>query len=168
MSDVFASPHQTFLSLGSNLGEKVENLRRAREELTRLGVHIQKASLLYQTEPVDYKDQDWFLNQVLQAGTPFGPEQLLDCCLQVEADLGRERRIPKGPRLMDIDVLLYDRIILNLPRVQIPHPRMHLRRFVLEPLVAIAPGVFHPTFQKTVSALLKECQDQSMVVELDD
>ena len=168
MADERTPLHQAYLSLGSNLGDKAENLRRAREKLAHRGIQIQRVSLLYQTEPVDYKDQDWFLNQVLQIVTFLEPEPLPDFCLQVESDLGRVRRVPRGPRLIDIDVLLYDRIILNLPRVQIPHSRLHLRRFVLEPLVAIAPDALHPTFQKTASILLRECQDPSMVVRFDD
>jgi len=167
MGDVLVFPHQAFLSLGSNLGNKVENLKRACEKLTLKGVQVQRASLLYHTEPVDYEDQGWFLNQVVQVGTLSEALQLLGFCLEVETELGRERTIPKGPRLIDIDVLLYDQIILNLPMVQIPHPRMHLRRFVLEPLVTIAPDVIHPAFQKTVSRLLKECRDPAQVIRLD-
>ncbi len=117
------------------MGDKAKNLEHARERLSLKGLQVEKASLLYHTEPVDYEDQDWFLNQVLQVGTLVGPQQLLNFCLEAESDLGRERRISRGPRLIDIDVLLYDQIILNLPELQIPHPRMHLRRFVLEPLV---------------------------------
>jgi 2-amino-4-hydroxy-6-hydroxymethyldihydropteridine diphosphokinase len=160
--------HRAYLSLGSNLGEKAENLRLARKELTRRGLYIQKASSLYKTEPVDYLAQDWFLNQGLQAGTNFAPDQLLDCCLQVETHLGRERRVVKGPRLIDIDILLYDETIIKSARLEIPHPRMHLRRFVLEPLAAIAPSAFHPLLKKTVSALLRDCQDSSVVLKLAD
>ena len=167
MSDALLSPHQAFLSLGSNLGDKAENLKRAREKLILKGLQVQKSSLLYHTEPVDYEDQDWFFNQILQVGTLVGPEQLLDFCSEVESELGRERQIPRGPRLIDIDVLLYDRIIVNSLKVQIPHPRMHLRRFVLEPLASISPDVLHPGFQKTVSALLKECRDPGQIKKLD-
>jgi 2-amino-4-hydroxy-6-hydroxymethyldihydropteridine diphosphokinase len=161
------TPHQAFLSLGSNLGEKAENLKRAREELSLKGVQLQKATWLYHTEPVDYEDQDWFLNQILQVGTPVEPRELLNFCLEVESDLGRERWIPQGPRLIDIDILLYDRIILNLPDLQIPHPRMHLRRFILEPLVTLAPDVLHPVLRKTISVLLRECRDPAKVIKLD-
>jgi 2-amino-4-hydroxy-6-hydroxymethyldihydropteridine diphosphokinase len=167
MSEVLVLPHQAFLSLGSNLGDKAGNLERAREKLSLKGLQLLKTSSLYHTEPVDYEDQDWFLNQVLQVGTLAGPEELLNFCLEAESELGRERRIPRGPRLIDIDVLLYDQIILNLPEVQIPHPRMHLRRFVLEPLVTLAPDVLHPAFRKTVSTLLKECRDPAQVMKLD-
>ena len=168
MSHSPAIHHWAFLSLGSNLGEKAENLWRARKELTRRGLCIQKTSSLYRTEPVDYLDQDWFLNQGLQASTDLVPDQLLDCCLQVETNLGRERRIAKGPRLIDIDILLYDETIFKSAGLEIPHPRMHLRRFVLEPLAAIAPSAFHPSLKKTVSALLRDCQDPSLVVKLTD
>jgi 2-amino-4-hydroxy-6-hydroxymethyldihydropteridine diphosphokinase len=82
--------------------------------------------------------------------------------------LGRERRIPRGPRLIDIDVLLYDQIILSLPELQIPHPRMHLRRFVLEPLLTLAPDLLHPGFRKTISTLLEECRDPAKVMKFDD
>ena len=168
MSDVLVSPHQAFLSLGSNLGDKAENLKHACERLSLKGLQVEKASVLYHTEPVDYKDQDWFLNQVLQVGAHVGPQQLLHFCLEVDSDLGRERRIPRGPRLIDIDVLLYDQIILNLPELQIPHPRMHLRRFVLEPLLTLAPDVLHPGLRKTISTLLEECRDPANVRKLDD
>lgn len=166
MADERAPRHEAYLSLGSNLGDKAENLSRAREELAHRGIQILQASSLYQTEPVDYKDQDWFLNQVLQVSTFLEPEPLLDGCLQVETDLGRVRQVLRGPRLIDIDLLLYNHLSLNLPNLQIPHPRLHLRRFVLEPLAAIAPDVVHPILQKTVSALLEECLDMSKVVRL--
>lgn len=167
MTDDLFFPHRAFLSLGSNLGDKAKNLEHARERLSLKGLQVEKASLLYHTEPVDYEDQDWFLNQVLQVGTLLGPQQLLNFCLEAESYLGRKRRISKGPRLIDIDVLLYDQIILNLPELQIPHPRMHLRRFVLEPLVTVAPDFLHPGFRKTITTLLEECRDPARVERLD-
>ncbi len=167
MADEPTPRHEAYLSLGSNLGDNAENLSRAREELAHRGIQILRASSLYQTEPVDYKDQDWFLNQVLQVSTLLEPEPLLDGCLELETDLGRVRQVPRGPRLIDIDLLLYDHLSLNLPNLQIPHPRLHLRRFVLEPLAAIAPDVVHPILQKSISVLLEECLDPSKVVKLD-
>jgi 2-amino-4-hydroxy-6-hydroxymethyldihydropteridine diphosphokinase len=163
MDHPFPLSHRVFLCLGSNLGGKFDNLKRASEELSRRELQIQKASPIYQTEPVDCLNQDWFLNQILQANTRLSPEILLECCLEVETDLGRERLFPKGPRSIDIDVLLYGDLIINTPKIQIPHPRMHLRRFVLEPLATIAPEMVHPTTQKTISTLLSECQDRSSV-----
>ena len=160
--------HRAVLSLGSNLGEKHENLSRVREHLGLHGLQIERASSLYETEPVDLRDQDWFLNQVIAVATDLEPEPLLECCLEVEAEMGRIRRIPRGPRLIDVDLLLYDQVILKLPHLEIPHARMHLRRFVLKPLAEIAPDLIHPLFKKNVTRLLEECPDTSLVVKLDD
>lgn len=126
-----------------------------------------RQSSLYETEPVDFLDQDWFLNSVAEIETELGAEELMRLLLAVERSMGRERRIPKGPRSIDIDVLLYGDDIVRSPELKIPHPRMTERRFVLAPLAEIAPDVRHPVFQKTIAELLALTPDQSEVRRYD-
>jgi 2-amino-4-hydroxy-6-hydroxymethyldihydropteridine diphosphokinase len=152
------------LGLGSNLGNRELNLDRAIRYLTQLDLQIVKTSSIYSTEPVDEKNQDWFLNQVISAETTLEPEPLLIECLRIEERLGRKRRAPKGPRTIDIDILLYNRWVLEKENLSIPHPRLHLRRFVLVPLAEIAPQVIHPILLTPISALLESCPDRSQVV----
>jgi 2-amino-4-hydroxy-6-hydroxymethyldihydropteridine diphosphokinase len=159
--------HVTFLSLGSNLNDKRLHLAAAIEQL-RARMRIEDISPIYATEPVDFKDQDWFLNQVLKASTTLTPRQLLNCCLSIERSLGRERRVPKGPRTIDIDVLFFNDEIIKTDDLQIPHPRLHLRRFVLEPLVLLAPDWVHPGLNESVAALLGKCPDSSRVIVVDE
>lgn len=156
--------HEIFLSLGSNLGDKRLYLREAIHELEISGVNVLQASSIYVTEPVDFTQQDWFLNQVLGASTTLLPEELLLRCLAAEQKLGRERQIPKGPRKIDIDILLYDEFVITSETLQIPHPRMHLRRFVLEPLVLLAPDLVHPVLKESFATLLAKCTDASRVM----
>ena len=129
--------HRTFLGLGSNLGNREQHLHLAGRSLAHAGIQILKVSSIYATEPVDFKNQDWFLNQVISAETLLEPGHLLACCLKVEQTLGRERTVPKGPRNIDVDILLYNHRVIENPGLTIPHPRLHLRRFVLVPLAAI-------------------------------
>lgn len=142
-----------YLSLGSNLGDREANLRAAITRIRTLG-DVTAVSSLYETEPVDFLDQPWFLNCVILLETGLSPRPLLDRLLAVERDMGRQRLQPKGPRLIDIDVLLYGDEIISEPSLTVPHPGMHERRFVLEPLVEIAPDVRHPLFQKSAADLL--------------
>lgn len=148
--------HLAYLGLGSNLQEKSANLRRAGEWLQTETTRIVRMSSLYRTSPVDYLQQDWFLNQILEVKTDLSPEALLDQCLQVENRLGRQRQIPKGPRVIDIDLLFYDDRILNSPRLVVPHPRIAERKFILVPMAEIAPGFLHPVLKKTMRELLAE------------
>ena len=152
-----------YLSLGSNIGDRAANIARALEGLSRRGVRITRESSMYETEPVEFREQDWFLNSVAEAETDLSPPELMKAILAVECTLGRERRIPKGPRIIDIDILLYGAEVIRTPKVEIPHPRMAARRFVLVPLAEIAPDAMHPVLQKTVTQLLTQTSDRSAV-----
>jgi len=160
--------HVAFLSLGSNVGDTRHHLRAARHALAALGVSVEEASPCYVTEPVDFKDQPWFLNQVIRVRTDLTPKKLLEACLRTEHEQGRRRDTAKGPRTLDIDILLYDDLILLDPELQIPHPRIPWRRFVLEPLAALAPEKMHPILRDTFERLLARCQDSSRVERLEE
>jgi 2-amino-4-hydroxy-6-hydroxymethyldihydropteridine diphosphokinase len=142
-----------YLSLGSNLGNREANLRDAIARLGSLGTVVATSSF-YETEPVDFLDQPWFLNCVVLLETDLSPQTVLQRLLESERAMGRERRQPKGPRLIDIDILLFGDEVIHEPGLTIPHPALHERRFVLEPLVEIAPDVIHPVLKNTSSELL--------------
>jgi 2-amino-4-hydroxy-6-hydroxymethyldihydropteridine diphosphokinase len=203
-----------YLGLGSNLGDRESNLRKAIEQIGSLGLIVVRSSSIYETEPVGYRDQPWFLNQVVevrticeliedsqqsrkgqegpaempatQAGDSVLPEAetnhrssgplrqaeaLLSELLHIEAVMGRERHIPNGPRVIDIDLLLFGELIVgadssegkSVGQIRVPHPRMHLRRFVLEPLCEIAPDLVHPVLRRTCRELLAVVDDRSVV-----
>lgn len=160
--------HIAFLSLGSNLGDTCQHLKTARHALQALGILVEESSPFYVTEPVDFRDQPWFLNQVICIRTDLTPLDLLDACLKIEHEQGRRREIAKGPRTLDIDILLYDDLVLQDPRLQIPHPRIPERRFVLEPLAALAPDSVHPVLRETFERLLARCKDNSRVERLEE
>ncbi len=136
--------HTVHLSLGSNLGDRAGNLRAAIAVLPGVGVRVAKVSSLYETEPVDYLEQPWFLNCVVEAETSLAPLDLLHALRGIEAQRGSQKEFAKGPRLLDMDILLYGDETIELPELQIPHPRMLLRNFVLAPLAEIAPALKHP------------------------
>jgi 2-amino-4-hydroxy-6-hydroxymethyldihydropteridine diphosphokinase len=147
-------PNIVYLSLGSNEGDRIANLRAAIQALATIG-QVTAVSSFYETEPVEYTRQPWFVNCALALNTDKTPQQLLSAILQLERELGR-RRSPKqlkGPRLIDIDILLFDAAIIDTADLQIPHPAMHQRRFVLQPLAEIAPGQLHPVVKRTVREL---------------
>src|SRR5215216_779587 len=140
-------PSTLYLGLGSNLGDREANLREAIERIRGLGLEVIRASSIYETEPVGYADQPWFLNQVIEVNldSQFSVSDLLRALLEIEREMGRERTIANGPRVIDIDILIYGEVeIADPPRLILPHPRMHERRFVLEPLSEIAPDLIHP------------------------
>lgn len=142
-----------YLSLGSNLGDRAANLDAAVEELAKLGTVVAQSSI-YETEPMEVERQPWFLNSVIALETELMPKQLLSRVLGIEQKMGRRRTQPKGPRIIDIDVLLFAGSIIDTSSLTVPHPAMHQRRFVLEPLAEIAPDVRHPVFKKSVKELL--------------
>ncbi|HLF83836.1 MAG TPA: 2-amino-4-hydroxy-6-hydroxymethyldihydropteridine diphosphokinase [Blastocatellia bacterium] len=190
-----------YLGLGSNLGDREANLREAIARIKALGLEVVRESSIYETEPVGFADQPWFLNQVIEttilAGltSEHGPvpgdpetiatmqaEALLSDLLQIEHEMGRERVVANGPRAIDVDLLLFGDMIIghleedithskevkeglsiNLTGIVVPHPRMHLRRFVLEPLCEIAPDIVLPVQRKTCREMLAGLDDDSVV-----
>ena len=144
-----------YLSLGSNIGDRAENLRLAVERLAEADVRVLRCSKIYETEPVDYLNQAWFLNQVVEAETTLFPLQLLSRTGRIERDLGRKRTVKKGPRTLDIDILFYAAAVVETARLTIPHPRIAERRFVLAPLAEIAPELRHPLTHRSVRQMLE-------------
>ena len=143
---------QVYLSLGSNVGERAANLRTAIARLGKLG-RVTAVSSFYETEPVEFAAQPWFLNCAVELDTEKMPKQLLAAILDIEKEMGRRRVQKKGPRTLDIDILLFGNSIIKMQGLTIPHPAMHERRFVLEPLAEIAPEARHPVFKRTVREL---------------
>jgi len=127
-----------YIGIGSNLGDREQNLHAAREGISAAGLHIARASSIYETAPRDLPDQPWFLNQVVEAETELLPLQLLGKLQKIEKALGRRRVVAKGPRVIDLDILLYGRAVIRHAGLEIPHPRMIERRFVLEPLAELS------------------------------
>src|SRR5882724_3091628 len=144
-----------YLSLGSNLGDRSANLRAAIERLGEAGA-IRSVSGFYETEPVELRDQPWFLNCVVVLETRDTPRALLKKVLAIEREMGRLRMKDKGPRSIDIDLLLFGDRVVEERGLKIPHPAMHQRRFVLEPLAEIAPEALHPLLRKTARELLAD------------
>ena len=143
-----------YLSLGSNLGDPAANLNAAIAGLRALG-DVVAVSSFYETEPIDFAAQPWFLNCAIKVDTEKMPKQLMSGILDLEKEMGRRRQHQqkKGPRIIDIDILLFGNSIIETKGLTIPHPEMHQRRFVLEPLAEIAPEVRHPVFKRTVREL---------------
>ncbi|MCI0489948.1 MAG: 2-amino-4-hydroxy-6-hydroxymethyldihydropteridine diphosphokinase [Blastocatellia bacterium] len=173
-----AQSPRIYICLGANLGDRESNLSEAQRRIEELGCAIIRASSLYETEPVGLADQPWFLNQVIEvradSGFDFSPDgaaELLGALLRIERRMGRRRTVPDGPRIIDIDLLLFGEMIIDANpltnaaevKITVPHPRMHLRRFVLEPLCEIAPRLVHPQIGRTIGELLAEVEDASTV-----
>ncbi|HXL23305.1 MAG TPA: 2-amino-4-hydroxy-6-hydroxymethyldihydropteridine diphosphokinase [Candidatus Dormibacteraeota bacterium] len=152
-----------YLSLGSNVGEREKNLRDAIAALPGAGARVTRVSSLYETEPVDFTEQPWFLNCVVEAETQLPALELLHALRAIEAHAGSKKEFAKGPRLLDIDILVYDNATMDTPELQVPHPRMTQRRFVLVPLAELAPELRHPSWNATVGEMLARLQDRSAV-----
>jgi 2-amino-4-hydroxy-6-hydroxymethyldihydropteridine diphosphokinase len=160
-------PQTAYLSLGSNISDREANLRAAIAALSEAGVKVARVSSFYETEPVDFLEQPWFLNCVVEAQTELEPIALLGALRNIETQMGSKKEFAKGPRLIDLDILLYGDETIATPELQVPHPRMLLRRFVLEPLAEIAPNLKHPSWNGTAADLLERLTDQSQVRRFD-
>ena len=154
---------RAYLCLGSNLAGRRRSIERALEEIRAEGVEVTRVSSLYESEPVDVTNQPWFLNCVAEVESELMPLQLLHRMQRVEQRLGRRRGVRRGPRTIDIDILLFGNHIVHTPVLTIPHPRMTERRFVLEPMRELAPELRHPVSRRTMTELLSEVRDRSRV-----
>lgn len=152
-----------FVALGSNLGERERNLEGGLRALADRGVVPRRRSALYLTEPVGGPPQGWYLNAVAEVETALSPMGVLDACLGAESEHLRVRTVKDAPRTLDLDLLLFGEVVRPAGPLELPHPRMHLRRFVLVPLAEIAPDVRHPVLGLSVRELLARCPDTSQV-----
>ena len=146
-----------YIGIGSNLGDKLHNCRHSINRISKLpGYSVTKSSAIFKTEPDGVTGQDWYINCVAQIETGEGPYQLLKNLLNIEAEMGRVREKKWGPRIIDLDILLFNQEIVSSNGLSIPHPLLHKRRFVLEPLAQLAPDVVHPVLQQTIEQLRKK------------
>ncbi len=162
--------HRVYLSVGSNMGVKLDNCLKGIRHLLGTGhCRLLKMSRFYRTSPVDFTDQAWFVNAAVMIGTQLDPVALLDQLLAIQQGMGRKTdSVRFGPRIVDLDILLFDDRILQTPRLAVPHPRMHKRAFVLQPICDINPAVIHPVMGKTAAQLLEGLEDDEQRVVLLD
>lgn len=161
--------HNVFLLLGGNLGNPTETLQQATLAIEQqIGAVVAKSSL-YESEPWGFTHANNFVNQVLHISSTLSPEQILELTQSIEKELGRTAKTTSGyeGRLIDIDILMYDKLIINFPWLHVPHLRMHERRFTLLPLIEIAPNLEHSVFRKTMTELLTFCKDRGDVVRIE-
>jgi 2-amino-4-hydroxy-6-hydroxymethyldihydropteridine diphosphokinase len=159
-------PQIVYLSLGSNVGDRAAHLQEAQKRLAAAG-GVVAVSSVYETEPVEFTEQPWFLNSVVALETGKSPQELMTAILSIEEAMGRRRVQSKGPRSIDIDILLFGDTIMNSTELTIPHPAMHQRRFVLEPLAEIAAEAQHPVLKKTIRELRDALPEGQVVRKLD-
>ena len=154
--------HTVYLSLGTNMGDRAANLKQAITSLPPQ-MRVRKKSKIYETPPWGYTDQEPFLNQVVMATTYLEPEQLLKHLKRLEVALGRKASFRYGPRLIDLDILFYDDIVLETPLLTVPHPHLHERGFVLMPMMDIAPDHVHPVMKKSICEMIALCNTEGIV-----
>jgi 2-amino-4-hydroxy-6-hydroxymethyldihydropteridine diphosphokinase len=152
-----------FVGLGSNVGDREMQLRDASSSLRRHDIALRRSASLYITEPRDFEDQPWFLNTVIEIETNLPPQKLIRVCLEIEKEAGRVRDQSRGPRPLDLDIILYRGQILQSDELILPHPRYTERRFVLVPLAEIAPDFRDPVRNLTIQQLLEQCADTGEV-----
>jgi 2-amino-4-hydroxy-6-hydroxymethyldihydropteridine diphosphokinase len=145
-----------FIGIGSNEGDREANCMKAIEHLKQKGIAARKASSMYETEPWGLKEQPKFINMAVEAETGLSPEELLKALKEVEKEMGRKETVRWGPRIIDLDILLYDDAVINMEHLHIPHPLLHKRDFVLLPLSEIAPDKIHPVLKKNIRQLKEE------------
>jgi len=150
-----------YIGIGSNLGDRQKSCLRAIELLQERGIVVIKKSSLYETEPWGYKDQPQFINMAIEGETEFNPKELLMVLKNIEREIGREESLRWGPRKVDLDILLFDTIILTEDSLEIPHPLLHKRDFVLKPLCEIASDIHHPLLKMSISDLLQQLYKKS-------
>lgn len=158
--------HQVFISVGSNLGDKIENCRSGISGLVAGGdTTLVGSSSFYRTSPVDYKEQDWFVNLVVKIHTTLDPFELLHKLQDIQKAIGRKDSVVRfGPRVLDLDIIFYDDLVLQTDILEIPHPRMHKRRFVLRPICDIEPSMMHPVLGKNMRSLLNALKDSEQII----
>lgn len=155
---------KAYIGIGSNIGDKTANCKKAIELLKENPqIKVTKISDFYETEPVGYKEQEWFVNCAVEIETDLNPQELILLCQTIESKLGRKRKIKYGPRIIDLDILLYNNDIIDTTELKIPHPEMHKRSFVLKPLSDIAPDAVHPVLKKTIEKLLNNLTEESAI-----
>ncbi|MBI5181605.1 MAG: 2-amino-4-hydroxy-6-hydroxymethyldihydropteridine diphosphokinase [Nitrospirae bacterium] len=158
---------KAYLGIGSNIGNKIENCKKAIELLNEhTQVKVLKISGFYETEPVGYKEQEWFVNCAVEIKTDLNPQELLLLCQTIESKLGRERKIKYGPRIIDLDILLYNNDIIDNKDLKTPHPEMQKRGFVLKPLSDIAPDAVHPVLKRKIADLMVDITEKSIVKKI--
>ena len=154
---------KVYLGLGSNLGDRGGNIRKALVSLERRGIRILRTSRIYETEPVGFSGQPWFFNMAVCAETSLSPQEVLKAISAIEPAIGREKTHRNGPRKIDIDILFYGDLLIDEKGLRIPHPRAHERNFVLAPMNEIAAELVHPSLKKQMRELLKESDDKAIV-----
>lgn len=158
---------RAYLGLGTNLGERMDNLKNATEKITELIGSVIRSSYVYETDPWGFASENKFLNMVVEVKTSLKPSGLLGRIMMIETLMGRTREgIEYKSRIIDIDILFYENHIINNKALQVPHPGIPDRRFVLVPLCEIAPKLIHPIMKKSVTELLSECKDKSEIIRV--
>ena len=161
--------HVAYIGFGSNIGDRLARIQNAIHTLSKTeGITLQKISSVYKTDPIGYEAQAQFLNGVAAIQTNLPPLSLLHTLKDIETIIGRKHRVRWGPREIDLDILIYGDMCLQMEQLVIPHPEMHRRRFVLAPLAEIAPDFVHPILKETIQILLERLEDDKAVLKKED